>query len=449
VEASERRLVAAWQRGLSGPLQTTDGRMLHIVYRGHCPGGAGPDIRAALIAFDDGILLEGDVEFHRRTSDWFNHSHHHDPHYQSVILHVVLQIDADPPLDRTGRPIPTLVVSLPDPTEPGDALSETLLVEECHRRVRARPAETLGELLDRLGDRRLVEHAARFEAELTRLPPEQLAYQAVFDALGFSRNRSSFVHLAEMVPWSRLVSLVGRRSREDALLIAQAILFGVAGLLPSQRSESTIDWETSSETSELESIWALYRHEWEANRLQAADWIFGGVRPANYPTRRIATAAWLIIRYRSDGLDQALLTTVAKGVVRGRDLTDLFLVDEPIDYWSTHADFGRPLPNGPTALLGRERARDAVINVVLPFALAIAAQRADRALADAAWETYRAYPRPTVYLATRVLAREIGVADHLVRSARRQQGLLYLLRRHCERAACLSCPLGSEEPVLA
>ncbi|HUX86862.1 MAG TPA: DUF2851 family protein, partial [Chloroflexota bacterium] len=181
-ESSERILAAAWQRGLNGPLRTTDGCRLHVVYRGRCPGGAGPDVRAALIAFDNGVLLEGDVEFHRRTSDWFGHSHQHDPHYRSVILHVVLQADIDPPLDPNGRPVPTLVVSRLDLKGAGERLS----VDECHQKVRERSPDSVAELIDRLGDRRLLEHAARVEADLTRLTSEQLAYQAVFDALGFS-----------------------------------------------------------------------------------------------------------------------------------------------------------------------------------------------------------------------------------------------------------------------
>src|SRR5947209_17903805 len=109
---SERNLVRAWQRGLGGPLQTTDGRELTVVYRGRCPGGAGPDVRGALLAFGGGQLVEGDVEFHLRASDWVGHGHHGDPHYRSVVLHVVLDDDAAPPRDSGGQAVPTLVLAL-------------------------------------------------------------------------------------------------------------------------------------------------------------------------------------------------------------------------------------------------------------------------------------------------------------------------------------------------
>jgi hypothetical protein len=105
----ERPLVRAWQRGLKDPLLTVDG----------------------------GRLLEGDVEFRRRTSDWFGHAHQRDAHYHAVILHVVLEHDATAPGDATGQPVPTLVVATEDLTEPFDALG-TSAPDQCHDAARER-----------------------------------------------------------------------------------------------------------------------------------------------------------------------------------------------------------------------------------------------------------------------------------------------------------------------
>lgn len=438
-EIGERRLVRAWQSGLPGPLRTTDGRVLQVVYRGRCPGGAGPDARGALLAFGDGSLVEGDVEFHLLASDWYAHGHHQDAHYRGVVLHVVATADVPPPTSASGQPIPTLVVSLSDPAVADSAPAGPAA---CHRAARERGTGALAALLDDLGDRRLAQRAARFEADLTVLTPEQLTYEALFDALGFSRNRTAFVRLAQGMPIVLLNALLGRRPPADALDLAQAILFGVAGLLPSQREATHPDWETDLEIDSLEAIWDLYRHEWEGIHLDPADWVFGGVRPPNYPTRRIATAAHLIVRYRESGLARAFLAPLQRGQAPNRELESLFLVDEPAGYWSTHGDFGRPLARGSAALLGRDRARDAVVNVVLPLALAVASSNGDRELADAAWAVFRSFPRPSSYQSTERLAAEIGAADDLVSTARRQQGLLFLLRNHCERAGCVTCPLA-------
>jgi len=433
----ERGLVRAWQQGLAGPLRTVDGHLLAVVYRGRCLGGAGPDVRGALLAFDGGTLREGDVEFHLRSGDWRAHGHHRDAHYRGVILHVVATVDGPGPTDLDGQPIPTLVI--PPEQVPATADGFGPDADTCHRQARERPAEILA-ALDALGDRRLTQRAARFEADLTRLTPEQLAYEAVFDALGFSRNRDAFVRLAQRVPYTALVALLGRRPDGDATLVAEAVLFGVAGLLPSQRSALAVDWEGDALVDELEGIWALYRSDWEGFGLDAADWLFGGIRPANYPTRRIATAARLVARHRQVGLDAVLLDPL-RTVADSRTLEDVFRVEEPESYWATHCDFGRALPGHPAALLGRDRASEAVVNVLLPFALACAAQRDNPNLANLAWTTYRALPRHSAYEVTRKLADDLGLATRQFASARRQQGLLHLVRNHCEHTGCRDCPL--------
>ena len=76
------------------------------------------------------------------------------------------------------------------------------------------------------------------------------------------------------------------------------------------------------------------------------------------------------------------------------------------------------------------------------FALAIAATIDARALADAAWATYRVFPRPAAYEATESLTAQLGLTSKHVGTARRQQGLLHLVRQHCEGGGCGGCPLG-------
>jgi hypothetical protein len=440
----ERQLVRAWQRGLRGPLCTVDGLSVEVVYRGHCPGGAGPDVRAALIAIGGGRLVEGDVEFHRRTSDWYGHGHQGDGRYRAIILHIVLEHDAAPPSDAAGQPVPTVVVLAEELAEsragagiPGPA--------QCHDAARERGVEAIGTILDHLGDRRLTQRAARFEAELSRLTPEALAYEALFDALGFSRNRAPFVRLAQTVSIELLLALLGRRPDTEALVLAEAILFGVAGLLPSQRDQAASDWEVDETVEELESIWSLYHADWEGQCLTESEWIFGGVRQANYPTRRIATAARLIARLGATGIDVALLAPLRSGQLPGRELEQPYVVEDPTSYWATHCDFGRPLPGARSALLGRDRARDAVVNVTFPLGLAIAAATGDQLLAETVWNAYRLFPRPAAYEATQRLALDLGLTSRALSTARRQQGLLHLVRNHCERAACSTCPLHARD----
>ncbi len=83
-------------------LTTEAGAELCINYPGDPNTNQGPDFKNARITIG-GILREGAVELHFRTSDWLRHGHTGKPHYRDIILHVVWENDtADPP---AGIPI--------------------------------------------------------------------------------------------------------------------------------------------------------------------------------------------------------------------------------------------------------------------------------------------------------------------------------------------------------
>ena len=79
-------------------------------------------------------------------------------------------------------------------------------------RRRRRATKDVGAALDRAGDARFNAKAASFRARLRQGGGEsgwaaQLLYQAVMEALGYSRNREPFLALAEGLPLARLERL--------------------------------------------------------------------------------------------------------------------------------------------------------------------------------------------------------------------------------------------------
>ena len=76
---------------------------------------AGPDFFNAKIKIG-GVLWVGNVELHRRASDWFRHGHERDPAYAGVILHVVEVEDALIPRPD-GELIPQLILKVPPHVE--------------------------------------------------------------------------------------------------------------------------------------------------------------------------------------------------------------------------------------------------------------------------------------------------------------------------------------------
>lgn len=85
------------------------------------------------------------------------------------------------------------------------------------------------------------------------------------------------------------------------------------------------------------------------------------------------------------------------------------------------------------------RAAIVAINVVLPFAVALAAVREDATLASGARAVYRAWPGLPSNQIVREMARTLGLA-RLPRGAVAQQGLHQLWRNVCREKRCDRCP---------
>ena len=93
------------------PLHTTQRQTVEVIDPGLPNPDAGPDFFNAKIKID-GILWVGNVEIHVHASDWKRHHHHQDRAYDSVILHVASDIDAET-FRTDGTPIPQMELHYP------------------------------------------------------------------------------------------------------------------------------------------------------------------------------------------------------------------------------------------------------------------------------------------------------------------------------------------------
>lgn len=510
MEVSERLLSRLWLHHGLLPTRgrSTAGEAVELVYRGRWSHGVGPDFRDALVVLGHGPLQRGEVEIHIRASDWQAHGHHRDPRYDSVILHVVMWDDlGQPALKANGEPVPTIALSEhlgsgPNPSAPfpareggdtglgslplagrgapngiegrrersGFVLEELARIEaellgqpwpspdeEAPCSQRPSPPDLLAQLLERAGEERLRAKAARFEADLaaaSTLGAERLAEQALYvglaEALGYRANQRPFRQLAAIVPLEYVYSLTHCESPEGRFLALQSLLFGAAGLLPSQRPRTPeLDWEAEAYAEELERRWLLLRPQWGSQPMSYADWTFAGVRPPNYPTRRIATLSQLLSAQLEAGLLGGLTRALFLPDLPSRlSALPLLLEGGPADsFWSNRCDFGRRYLHGSPRLLGSQRTGDIVVNVLLPFALAWSDWAGQAGLAEAALEAYRAHPPLAENEITKEMIGRLSGANggrsrsSLANSACRQQGLLHLYRLYCQERRCLDCPV--------
>lgn len=137
-------------------------------------------------------------------------------------------------------------------------------------------------------------------------------------------------------------------------------------------------------------------------------------RPANHPRRRIAGAARLLARFLGPGLVQGLSQRAA--TQRPRDLNNALAVD---------AENG-----GGPAYIGKGRAGDLAVNVVLPLLYACPVARGESQQARDYLALYHRFGRLQDNEVTREMADQLldPAWGRVVTTARRQQGLLHLHR---------------------
>lgn len=424
VEVGERLLVQIWKRQLvdAGKLVTESGERVQVVYPGRENKDRGPDFVGAIVATDSGGLLTGDIELHLRPSDWRSHGHHRDPNYNEVILHVVWEGYGAAAL-QNGKTVPTLSLcqcvkgSLDDvrywadlPIVPSEPC--------CNARQRLGDSE-MGRALDEAGEERFRLKADYFESRMGMEPPSQVLYQGIMGALGYSKNKDSFEELACRLPLAVLEDLCCGKCSQEQVLLLEALLLGKAGFLLGDGS------------GELGRIWDCLG---DGEIMSSSCWHVFRVRPRNHPARRLAGAAHLLARFMEIGLFEGVLKLVGEASLGMMGHLEAgFMVSIPaLCFDSEHS------------LIGQGRAREIVINIILPFAFAWARANLQGNLAERVWALYGSYPKAGENGITRELAGLLmgtGAAE-LVDSARRQQGLIHLYKTFCRQRECSSCPVA-------
>ena len=147
--------------------------------------------------------------------------------------------------------------------------------------------------------------------------------------------------------------------------------------------------------------------------MSARRWALFRVRPANHPARRIVGAAHLIDRYAATGLVEGLADDVRCGDAG----------------WLVKKRLSAP------PFVGRGRAGDMAVNVVLPALHAWAGLRRDAKLRETCLELYRSFPKLSENEITREMRRLLAPRGAAVAAAtsRRQQGLMHLYRSQVRR----------------
>jgi hypothetical protein len=433
ISFSEEQAVLLWRHVVGRELACTEQQPIYVIYPGRANGDKGPDFRDAVVR-QGSHLSKGDVEVHVSSSDWYSHGHHHDAEYNDVILHVVMWHDCGSVTSlQSGRSVPVLCLS--------QALRHQayLLPCElpCHLILDRLDRQRLAALLTSAGERRFKHKARHFRDWIRRPAIEHDAGHALFRrmmrALGYAKNTRPFEDLADRLNLSAVASTEG-------LAAKQALLLGTAGLLPSQRWPG--ERLTEPEVQDLERIWQASGQSIKA--MSRENWNLTGIYPNNSPVRRIVAQSHLLERYRKEGLLTGMMRLVMKSSLPGgHELLEQGLAVVGNAYWRNHFDFDLRSITRTSALLGKNKARELAVNVVLPFAYSWGQSSGESELADGAMELYLGYPRLADNYLTRHMAAQLGLDTPAGLTACHQQGLIHIFRSCCRQGRCSPCPLAA------
>lgn len=453
-------------------LFTDDGSRLEILSPGWWNSEGGPDFKHAEILLEGKGLVKGDAEVHVLSSDWKRHQHERQSTYDTVCLHVVLWNDTQGEYIKNcgGQFIPQLTLSKYLDTELDD-LVDMIDIESylkgkkvnpghCQTEIASRQGneQWIGNFLDFAGDERILRKAKRYETWLEKGTFEQVCYEAVMESLGYKNNKVPFLTLATRVPLEDIRYFIPEdASVQNKKISIQSMLLGMAGLLPQQGNGTpSYDKETAEYLHDVEQVWGELRRKTGRVPMTKTDWNYAGIRPANFPERRIAAIAGILSECSSRSIFRKILWVVEKvenyqeehAIIKTitQEIPSLFLhVSDP--YWSYHYIWNGKRLAKPVTLLGKERVSHIFINVVLPLLLLYARRHNKRKMEKILHLIYRNYsPLPgtsvTKFMCNRIFG-QTNVAKRLINSVRRQQGLYQLFKDFCENdnISCNKCAL--------
>lgn len=416
-------------------LQTVDGQSLAILAVGTLNTNEGADFQNAKICLNS-KERSGDVEIHCKTSDWERHRHGNNPHYERVVLHVVFEHDVHlsdtPPVFELSKHLN------------GDL---TKIIAQCIRDESAianRTALHCAPLLSKVDDTlklNWVEHLAkeRFLNKAHRLNafsdnPDEQIYRGLVRALGYSQNTVPMESLASLVPFERLKSLAGLSFSARRKTI-ESIFFSLSGLLPEGLDEPYCnDLRSTFASTDFSSI----------PKLDASAWIFFRLRPANFPTLRLAALAEILSKNLERGFFNEAREIVSMSLPAKRKLLlleSLFLADAD-GYWQHHYRFGTAAKKTVKSLVGKTRAAEIVLNTLLPVLYSDHQKQGDVSLQQKIIDLYAAYPKGLTSDLSNSVMNELFTDAYEVKSAMIEQGLIELRKAYCQSFRCLDCAIG-------
>ena len=410
---TEKLLQYIWQMQYfnRGDLCTVSGEEITILSPGTLNCNQGPDFLEARLKIGRETWA-GSVELHILTSGWEAHEHGSDPNFNNVILHVVWENDA------TGHHLPLLELKDRVPKFLLDRYDELLRATSfipCEKLIRqADPLVT-----DNWKDRLLAERSERKAMGVLKGYEQESNWQEVYwwqlaRNFGHPVNAESFEAIARSLP----VNVLSRHGKQIHQL--ESLLLGQAGLL---NREFVDDYPKM-----LQREFRFLRKKYSLPA-PVAPIHFLRMRPANFPTIRLAQLA-MLVHNNGHHLDLVIEETDLKKLRAAFDVS-------VNDYWQYHYLPDKQAPRMDKRI-GDSMFASILINGIVPTLFAYGQFHRRETYRQKAFE----WLSKTAAEANNIILnfRKLGIE---CRNAAESQALLELRSRYCEERRCLECSIGN------
>lgn len=402
-------------------LKTSSGEPVCVYHPGIRNSDAGPDFSNAHVKIGN-LEWRGSVEIHIKASGWHDHKHSSDEAYEKVTLHVVWENDK--PVMRTdGSVMPTLELKgRIDPVlwERYKNLYASADVIPCAGSWQSVPELTRLSALDNALMTRLQAKAQAVTELLTRNNNnwEQTCYLLLSKNFGFKVNAEPMLRLAQLLPYNTLLK------HADKPVQVEALLFGAGGFLENVVTDDDHTLMLKREYDLLRKKYSL-----DGRQMNHSQWKFLRLRPANFPTLRIAQLTALLTKQKN--LFSKILEAGSC-----KEVYDLFHVDQPA-YWLRHYQFGK-LSKSDVSSLGERSIQNIIINTVVPMLVAYGKIHDEQSYLNLATDLLQEMPAED-----NKITRQWLPLNYRVKSAFDSQALIELYTNFCLKRRCLECGVGS------
>jgi hypothetical protein len=403
-----------------GNWKSQQGEALELYHSGYHNQHAGPDFTEALVKIG-GQRWMGSVEIHVKAREWYVHGHQNDEAYNNVVLHVVWEGD-EIPYRADGTPIPQFALKN---WVPAELLGQYQRLMQSPELLPCAPMlhegkEFMPHMFDRAGVERLEQAVGRMRAQLESCKGdwEEAFWRWLAGAFGLRINREPMEALAG----SLSVHLLHRYQTQ--LLSLEALLFGQAGFLNNLPARHQWPARLADEYRYLQAKHNL-------RPMPPTSWLFLRMRPAGFPTRRLAQLAALLHegmplfqRLRESDSPQHLLNQLRV---------------QPSPYWQQHYRLGDTgQGKASSGKPSEETTRVWAINAVLPALFLYGRWQHLPGEEEKAVQWLEKLPPEQNHL-----IHLFGRWQLSPENALQSQGMVELYKHYCLEKRCLQCIVGN------